>query len=281
VGLKLSRGEIDRLGERLRNASGPLDSADRELLQQVLREHSEVLDRAVAIVEDGLYPRQLLPTPRLKSELTLVEKLRREPGMRLSRMQDVAGMRIVDDMTRVQQDELARRIADLFDRARIADRRAKPSSGYRAVHVVATIEGRFVEIQLRTVLQNLWAQAFERLGDVWGRQIRYGLAPDDPDRPESIGAGTRRDRVHSLLKLSEVIAENEEATAALVNAELSLGDLGEPESDADRDWRDALEEDLRSAKEREARTAEELRRGLETMIGAIERRNTERVDSSS
>jgi hypothetical protein len=35
-----------------------------------------------------------------------------------------------------------------------------------------------VEIQIRTLLQDLWAQVLERLGDHLGRDIRYGSWPD-------------------------------------------------------------------------------------------------------
>jgi ppGpp synthetase/RelA/SpoT-type nucleotidyltranferase len=38
----------------------------------------------------------------------------------------------------------------------------------------------YVEIQLRTGLQDLWAQVFERFSDIAGRGIRYGDVPDNP-----------------------------------------------------------------------------------------------------
>jgi hypothetical protein len=173
---RLSKGEINRLGDRIRSNGGLADGADRELLERVLTEHLEVLSRAREIIVDGLYPRPVDPTPRLKSDKTLVEKLMNEPGMELGRVQDIAGMRIVEDLTWDQQDELADDIARLFERARSVDRRADPRSGYRALHVVVSLEGRFIEVQIRTPLQDAWAQVFERLGDVWGRQIRYGGA---------------------------------------------------------------------------------------------------------
>lgn len=50
--------------------------------------------------------------------------------------------------------------------------------GYRAVHVIVSIGGRFVEIQIRTLGQDLWANVFERIADIFGRGIRYGEPPE-------------------------------------------------------------------------------------------------------
>src|SRR4051812_11666099 len=106
--------------------------------------------------------------------------------MSLSRMQDIAGSRIVADMTRLERDVLASEIRDTLASTigpvPVIDRRPKPSHGYRAVHIVVTRDGRLIELQVRTRLQNQWAQIVERLGDSWGRQVRYGEPPIDGDR---------------------------------------------------------------------------------------------------
>ncbi|MBT1165172.1 hypothetical protein JS534_11270 [Bifidobacterium felsineum] len=53
-------------------------------------------------------------------------------------------------------------------------------SGYRAVHVIAGLpRGIFAEIQVRTLPQDAWANAFEALADRLGRNIRYGEIPQD------------------------------------------------------------------------------------------------------
>jgi len=109
-------------------------------------------------------------------------------------MQDIAGTRIVAEMNRDEQDRMVERIVGLFPGADVVDRRGNPSSGYRAVHVIVQVQGYPVEIQVRTGLQNAWAQVFERLADTWGRQIRYGEPPDNPDE-EELGPGVTRQRV--------------------------------------------------------------------------------------
>lgn len=61
---------------------------------------------------------------------------------------------------------------------RLIDHRKTPSHGYRAVHVVVFEDGIPVEIQIGTKIQDTWAQITEKLGDAWGRGLRYGLGPD-------------------------------------------------------------------------------------------------------
>lgn len=57
------------------------------------------------------------------------------------------------------------------------DRREDPSHGYRAVHVIAEISGKPVEIQVRTSLQHLWAELSEKLSDHRDPAIKYGGGP--------------------------------------------------------------------------------------------------------
>ena len=143
---------------------------------------------------------------------TLIEKLTREKT-RLSVVQDIAGLRIVEDITLEEQDKLAQRVAGAFDRATIEDRRARPSFGYRAVHVIVEVDDCLVEIQVRTRLQDLWAQAMESLADRWGRQIRYGLPPTGDREATSEGdvsGPTRSDVVDLLLSISGNVARVEE-----------------------------------------------------------------------
>ena len=131
----------------------------------------------LADAEELLASIDMRGTSRIKSLDTLIEKLQRE-RLSLTRVQDVAGLRFtVDD--RVTQDVTAARIDDVFTAhgwsVRVVDRRDNPSHGYRAVHVIASRTGGLVEIQIRTELQNLWAQVSEKLADRVGRGIRYGL----------------------------------------------------------------------------------------------------------
>lgn len=117
------------------------------------------------------------PTGRLaKSTLSIVEKLRRE-SIRLSQMQDIAGCRVVVTNV-VQQDRFVATLKTEFSGASVIDRRDKPSYGYRAVHVIAEISGKPIEIQVRSSLQHLWAELSEKSSDVLDPTIKYGGGPD-------------------------------------------------------------------------------------------------------
>ena len=116
---------------------------------------------------------QLDPTGRpAKSTGSIIDKLKRE-SIRLSQVQDIAGCRIV--VTDVlEQDRVVDSVCRLFPGATVADRRATPSHGYRAVHVIVSIGGQLVEIQIRSRLQHLWAELSEKFSDVVDPAIKYG-----------------------------------------------------------------------------------------------------------
>jgi len=161
------------LGERLR-ISEVIDAADLDLLQTYRAEHEEALIE----VQSGLG--RALPgvdqTARIKTIQTLHDKLRRQPT-KLSRIQDIAGVRIVQGMDLLDQDAVIADITREFLASKVVDRRAKPMHGYRAAHVVVKVGRCWIEIQVRTQSQHLWAEVVERLGDRWGRNIRYGGIP--------------------------------------------------------------------------------------------------------
>ena len=141
-------------------------------------------------------------------------------------MQDLAGARLVVEGSRLAQDEAVAEIVKGLSigdkRPEVDDRRSEPSSGYRAVHVIVTMDGLPVEIQVRTELQDLWAQAYERLGDRWRRAIRYGGEPDDPDAsatPQINPVITRAMIIRYMQALSEQIDNVEIAGANILRIE--------------------------------------------------------------
>jgi Region found in RelA / SpoT proteins len=103
-------------------------------------------------------------------------------------------------MRLAEQTSMANEVRGLFPGSKIDDRRERPSHGYRAVHLVVEEQGRRVEIQIRTELQHLWAFTFELMSNLWGRQVRYGGPPDDPNRTmfESLRRGEARQRAEQF-----------------------------------------------------------------------------------
>jgi len=92
-------------------------------------------------------------------------------------MQDIAGCRVVVTGF-VEQERVIASLAAVFHEASVMDRREKPSYGYRAVHIIANISGKPVEIQVRTALQHGWAEVSEKASDVLDPEIKYGGGPE-------------------------------------------------------------------------------------------------------
>lgn len=205
VGLPISKSELERLGFRLISSDQP-EPKDLFTLRSVLDEYGRVLDVTATDVGQRL---GVDPTPRVKSLGTTLDKLRRNDGSGLRTMQDLAGMRIVKDFGRVGQDHLCNAVVEQFREGgrepKVIDRRETPAHGYRAVHVVLYPEGLPVEVQIRTRLQDDWANLFEKLADRIGRGIRYGEPPDPAVGNLQVENEVRAQAVRVALKLSEAM----------------------------------------------------------------------------
>ena len=174
-----SKSRISRLGKALISTSPP--PVERlEELHELLIVYDEALDVAVARIREHT---AVQTTSRLKNTGTILEKLRRSGGGSLGNIQDLAGIRIVLDCDLIEQARFARRIEKIFSAEarppKLVDRRFESLRGYRAIHVVVSVDGRPVEVQIRTRLQHQWANLFEKLADIVGRGIRYGEPPDE------------------------------------------------------------------------------------------------------
>lgn len=119
---------------------------------------------------------------RLKRIPTIIDKLKREPTMKLATMQDIGGCRAVldsiDEVRRVQH-RLAKRRPPLRVRDYIQVRR---DTGYRGVHVVVCYSGvggsaRAIEVQLRTRAMHEWAVTVERLSGRLKKDLKGGAGP--------------------------------------------------------------------------------------------------------
>lgn len=73
-----------------------------------------------------------------------------------------------------EQERVVASLRALFPEAAVVDRRANPSHGYRAVHIIARISEKLIEIQVRSPLQRLWAEFSEKLSDIIDPSIKYG-----------------------------------------------------------------------------------------------------------
>jgi putative GTP pyrophosphokinase len=172
-----TNGEIDRLGERLRR--GPPSEADVALLDSwrasFLAAGEEVVNRVSELGSWSVADRFG------KTTAAIIENLQRQPSLQLSQMQDVAGIRLIV-ANRIEQDHVSIVLSAAFPGSTKRDRRQEPSFGYRAVHLMVKVLGRRVEIQIRTELQQQWAQWSEGLAVRHGLGVKYGAGPEDVQR---------------------------------------------------------------------------------------------------
>lgn len=127
---------------------------------------------------------------RLKRVSSIVFKLKRESSMQLSRMQDIAGMRVVLDSQRdleffKKEMENSKMKHELL---RAKDYIEDPKdSGYRGIHLIykyhnekiSESHGLSIEVQIRTRLQHAWATAVETMGTFLGNSLKSSDGPQE------------------------------------------------------------------------------------------------------
>ena len=89
------------------------------------------------------------------------------------------------------------------------------------------MDGMPLEAQIRTELQDAWAQIVERLADRWGRGIRYGEDPENPEARVKSGEleTSRRGAVDLLMELSDALTNVENERAWIQTTTESLNEL--------------------------------------------------------
>jgi hypothetical protein len=222
----MSKTALDKLGKRMA-ASSQISDADLDQFALV----ASACDAAGNQVRAMLAELGFNAPPRVKTTGTLVDKLRRQ-HTRLSQVQDLAGARFVV-LDRLAQDEAVGAVCAKFESLGYACKQddlredGRDSHGYRAFHVIIYIDQIPVEVQIRTELQDRWAQIVETLGDRWGRGIRYGQGPEAPDAPLVADSSMTRMAVMQLLsRLSLNIAQIETAHVANARSALTLDGQG-------------------------------------------------------
>jgi len=164
---------INRLGERLRK--GSRQRLDFEMLSHYREAFEDATGAVVDSIRRMLFCESIMASRSSKSTISVIAKLTRERS-RLSQMQDIGGVRVI--VAKVsQQNRFIGLISDHYPGSRVVDRRASPRAGYRGVHVIVSQNGRFIEVQVRTRLQNAWAQFSEKLADQFGEEVKYGGGP--------------------------------------------------------------------------------------------------------
>lgn len=125
---------------------------------------------------------------RLKRTPSIISKLQREGDMKLDRMEDIAGCRIVvgnkADVYEVRNNITNGRTRNTLRRERDYIKSPK-ESGYRGIHLVYQYKGRktayighSVELQIRSKVQHSWATAVEVVGTFTGQALKASSGHD-------------------------------------------------------------------------------------------------------
>ena len=129
--------------------------------------------------EDGEVDGRIDVTQRLKRRNTIIGKLTREPSMESHSSTTLAGFGHAFPVSRT-----CMQLADAYVRPGPSSRRgiyfANPKpSGYRALHVIARRDDFAIEVQLRTVRQDAWANQVEDDGRQIGIGLKFGAGATD------------------------------------------------------------------------------------------------------
>lgn len=209
-----SRSQRDALGERLK----------ADLSREAVDEFHELLlmyQGPLEVVQARLAANGYRTSaPRLKSIPGVRMKLQRDETT-LAGMRDIAGCRVLcTDLEQVRiRDELLRDLPG----ARLVKDIDTVRQGYRAVHVEAVIDGRRVEVQLRSDLQHRWAELAEVVGDLWGKDFRYGGTATSSLGQDVLVVGHRLRNL--LIDVSDQISQFESARRKYVEAEAKVRHL--------------------------------------------------------
>ena len=182
-----SKSRVNRAGDNVRAGKPAID--DVHVIDEWRAAHRAVLNTFQAILRNRTKDKGITVAQRHKRKKTIVDKLHRLPGMQLSRMDDVAGCRLIfKNIKRLYEFRTE------FHRAHFKHRRRNDvekydylkrpkGTGYRGVHDVyeydvrsetgKSLAGLYVEIQYRTLVQHAWATAVEVVGFITESQPKF------------------------------------------------------------------------------------------------------------
>jgi len=176
--MDISKKQIQKLGKRIRdNLETPEDNEllinYRTLFEEPLVELNKRLTETINVADF-----KYVIAGRLKRIKSIKRKLRRPSShnMDLSRMSDIAATRIIVDSTPSQQ-AVFDRVVEYFEIDKIKDKR-NGNENYRAIHIYIRDEkDNIIELQIRTLLQQLWADESESYGEQ-SKQLQYNFLID-------------------------------------------------------------------------------------------------------
>ena len=162
----MTNGEINRLGTRIVKAEGVLSSKDLSMLQEFRTSFSKPLTNTfneVISIKNNIRQSAIVAF-RLKRIGTIINKVIRKPDMNLSRMGDIAGIRMMFENDREVYRALEFIQSQFEQSGKVRDYIKYPKKiGYKGVHIYVKdkTSGKRIEIQIRTTAHHNWATLVE------------------------------------------------------------------------------------------------------------------------
>lgn len=194
---KFSNKQINKSGDFLaKNNIYPIDELaldnHLEIFNYWRSLHSYVMNVLYINIKrrvDYLYPSKAILAQRLKRAPSILSKLKRFEKMKFSRMQDIAGIRIIVNKTS-DIYKMRENIKTKFPHKLCYEKNyinSPKDDGYRCLHMVfetrnltnPQYNGLNVELQIRTKLQHQWATAVEIIGLHKNTSYKSGLGDEE------------------------------------------------------------------------------------------------------
>lgn len=202
--MQYTGGDINRLGQKLREENSEISNDDLNLLQAHRLSFTTPLFKTFKDLTTikSKVQRTAIIAFRLKRISTIINKVTRRPEMNLNRMWDIAGIRIIFDDER-QLRRVLSEIENQYEiRGTIRDYFRKPKEiGYRAVHIYITepISKKVIEVQLRTKESHNWATLVEITDVLYNTRLKEIGYQNNPDWG----------RFHSLVSTEKELSKEE------------------------------------------------------------------------
>lgn len=182
-----SKTRVNKAGENVRNKKQT--NEDLNIIEEWRAAHQPVLNTFQAILRNRTRATNIVVAQRHKRKSTIIGKLDRLPKMQLSRMDDVAGCRLIfPNLKQLYQFRKEFHAARFHHHLRNEiDRydyiKTPKNTGYRGIHDVyeydvtsetgRPLKGLLVEVQYRTLIQHSWATAVEVIGFITESQPKF------------------------------------------------------------------------------------------------------------
>lgn len=186
VELKFTKSAIDKAGNILANDSSSDSDINwaLEVLSNWRAYHAPAMDNLAKTFKKHIKrisaSENTFVAQRLKRTQSIIYKLSRFDGMKLSRMQDIGGLRaVLINLNQVNKlVEIRNNYRSPHEIQKIYNYNDNPKpDGYRGIHLIYKMNYKvtnLIEIQIRTQLQHYWATAVEIIDTSQKTSIKLG-----------------------------------------------------------------------------------------------------------